>query len=411
MAFRFAAGAKVNHLARVPAAQIGSSPAGDAFFGASFLGDQRCDAPFRFSSIAADSYVNVDLNLVTNGDAELGNATGWTSNGGTLTADAVTKNNGTYGLKLTNGAAGEYYQDVTVRAGEAMKLEWALFGGGGAIAAAIRLQNRQTGKYLQPGGTWSTAIDIDSQTTAAWKPGGAGTSTLQFTVESFATCMKDQVTLRLAIRLSASGTVYFDDISLYPATDFCGVFGHNIDAVLAPELRSGISGATLESSFSFAVRQPLFFAVASSPIYQRYLRLKLTGTPVVQTWIGEWLLGQLSSFQRNSSGPAKIAYARRQVRYEMRSGMLVAAAIGPEPVRTVTLPFQHELLAQWQQLRDELFRRASGGVFPALIVPTEAESELCFFGTLQGDMQASLVVERQYDTDVSITEYPFPVTT
>lgn len=375
MAFYIVAGAKLNHLSRASVPPT-VTPGVDALYPKTNLYDDRPVVPMKFSAASTDAQIVADLNHIINGDFEtvpVSPATtppGWTASAGTFTRDTAIFLNGVASGKLVHTSATNVYQDYVVRSGEARKSEWSIYGGGGAIAAAIRLQNKDTGKYLRTDGTWGAAQDLLSQTAASWV-----SAVKQYTVEAVSETLTDLTTLRVYVTLSASGTIQFEDIYDYPATDLCAVFGHNIGKILTPQFSIGATNLTL------VPRHPSFYGRLSAPLYQRYATLNLLGTPYTVPWIGELVFAQTVTLSRTPTD-LSFAWRDRQSRMETPGGAMWVTPRNAHATREGTLKVKYSTVAEYEQSRDQLYRRSRGGLYPLILMPTAPDPAEIIFGRL-----------------------------
>lgn len=423
MAYYMLTGEALNSIdVQMPSAHIVMAPTGtDALYPLAQLFDGKPYLATKWVSAGADPRVTVDLNQVAGDGESLGPTAGatsyagmWTADTGTLVTDAAIKNSGAVSLKLSG--TGTCHVDILVRAGQLRKAEWALYGTG-AAAVGIRIQNLHTGSYLRNDGTWVAAIDLDSQTAANWKTGS-----IQYQVESLATCGNAPLVWLRYSFIAAGTPVYIDDVYDYPAVDFAGCFGtQNWDPVLAPQVRSStdnFSGSdVLQSAMTFA--KPVVAVRLAAPIYHRYWRLKLLGTPRVAPGLGELVLGQTQLLQKAPRLGPRVAWSEAgQIRRGAISGATRARNMGPWPTRTVEMSYRFDTQAQFRQFRDELFRGSRGGAIPTILMATDTTQGLDYpiFGMLSEtfagkrlETTGTTANPREYwDVDVEIDEAPFP---
>jgi hypothetical protein len=403
MAFYFLAGRQLNHLSRVPVAPT-TSPAADASFPIGGLYDGRANLPFRFISIAANSTVAVDLSLVAGGDGEaLDSTSRWSVGLGALTRDAGTKYAGAASLKLTNGAGtSSASQDIAARAGESLRLGYALYGDGVA-AAAIRVTNVQTGRDLQANGTWGAPAALDSTATAAWKTGG-----LTFTVEPASVCLDDIVTLRVYIFVNAAGAGYFDEVAIIPEVTWASIHGHNLTPAVTPKVQSSPDGVTWTDRITPANRRRVIFGTCAALSY-RYWRLLLSGTPAEAPYVGELVLGQHSTLLTAPDYPMQVELEEAQTRGTTPQGAEHVYVRGGAERYRVTLPLVWTSDAAYQQARDAIFVASRGGAHPMVLAPTETDSDLCFLGRGRAVLSPTRTAYNRREGEIEILEDPLPL--
>lgn len=373
---RVVAGESFNHLSRCLVTPV-MTPTAHSLSIISDLWDGRAGTAVRFGSVAADSTVTADLNQIENGDFENNPPDIWIQTVGTLTRDTGTVHAGAASGKLAGTGVGAFYQDFTARSGEIAGLEWALYGGSSSTAA-LSLLNLDTGRYLQTDGVWGGALQIDSQTTAAWKTGNR-----IFSVEGPSETLKDLTTLRLLCTKSATANCFFDDIFYYPATDLCAVFGHSIVKLLTPEFRADVSGSTLLATM--IPRRRAFYGLLSSPVAQRYVRLKLAGLSIDAPEMAELVFAQTIKLPRAPRFPLRSDGRFRQIRNETPAGEQWRMRLGDDEVRELNPSFTWTSEEEYRELRDVLFRASGGGISPAILIP-DVGDDLPGWGDESGDI-------------------------
>lgn len=200
------------------------------------------------------------------------------SGSGTLTQGTLTKNSGTSARKLAKTAALDAAfcrQRLYARTGERLQVTWALRGDGVATAV-LRLWNVHTGRYLQPdGASWGALATRGQQTAASWGYGG-----VTFTVEGYDVTRRGVVDLWLELLDFGVGSAWADDLSVIPAVNFTSVHGHNLDALVTPELRSSTDVfADVDTLEHTLAARPGAFYQRLGETFRRYWRLKLVGGP------------------------------------------------------------------------------------------------------------------------------------
>jgi len=418
MAYYWLTGEELNAIVPAATAPV-MTPTADFLYGASQLYDGKPYLAGKFGSVLVDSTVTVDLNVVPWPGFESGvapavtsYATAWAVADGltSITRDTGIKNSGAASLKLTG--VGSAFFDVLVRPGQLRNLEWAIYGAGSG-SILFRVFNMHTGRYLHSDGTWGAAADLDTQTTAAWKTGSR-----QYQVESLETCGWAPLVWVRAFFFSSVSPAYVDDVYDYPAIDFAGAFGtQNWDPVLAPQLRSSTdnfsSSDVLQSALTFA--KPVVSARLVAPVYHRYWRLKLLGTPRVAPGLGELVLGRAEALLRPPNLGPRVAWREAgQIRRGAISGATRARNMGPWPTREAQMSWRFESQAQFRQFRDEIFRGSRGGAIPMIMFATDAETtkglDYALFGMLSETFAGRrLESEDEYwDVDLELDEQPFP---
>jgi hypothetical protein len=405
MAFYFLAGRYLNHLSRAMFAPT-PTPAADTGFPIGGLYDGRSNLPFRFGSVAADSRVEVDLNMLPGGNGEAADdPSNWTVALGALTVDAAIKYAGAGSLKLANGAGSSSASVyVPARAGESLRFNSAIYGTGAGTVAAVLVQNLQTGRYLQPGGaSWGAAVALDTQAAAAWKA-----AAVSFTVESAAESLAVNVTLRIDIYTNGVGSCYFDDLTLVPAVTWASIHGHNVTPALTPKVQSSPDGVTWTDRITPTNRRRVIFGTCAAQYY-RYWRLLLSGTPTAAPYIGELVLGQHSTLLTAPDYPLQVEIEEAQARSGTAQGAEHVYSRGGAERYRVTLPLVWTSDAGYQQARDAIFVASRGGAHPMVLAPTETDSDLCFLGRGRAVLSPTRTAYNRREGEIEILEDPLPL--
>ena len=421
---RIAAGRLHNHLVRavVPATM---NPGADSLRPATNLYDGRPSTVAAFGSIQADSNVSADLNIVRNSGFEVSPiiGSGWqmATGTGTFTANSTPLTpvaGGFYGT-LNHTAATMAWQDVACVPGQMMKLGWNIHGSGG-VAGAVRVYNPLTGRYLQLDGSWhTTAVDLDSHAADSWKAGSK-----IFAIEPSTVIGKDTTVLRVIVRTSASGSAHFDELIFYPGTDLIAVLGHNITPLLTPQfITFTLVPATTTVRATLIPRRRSFYALLAAPIFERYVRLGLAGTPDLEApKIGELIFTQTRQLPRAPIFPVRFNGKYQQVRNETPGAEQWRVRLATDETREVPMTFRWKTEAEHQELRDYLFRMSSGGFYPALLVPERGDPSQAYWGDEAGDLlygwleeEVGVTCETRTEggeivrtTEVRLAEAPFP---
>lgn len=341
-----------------------------------------------FNAAAAGQSLTFD-NSISHADMEgTFPASGWSnaSTGSGAVAQSNTfAHGGTYSARVTGGASGVgiYRLTKTVRTGFRYRLSvWARDTA--TATAKVRIYNAETRNHLQASGTTWSAASADVATTAT-------TSFVQltpyFTVESFSACgRRDRVTLYIDLVCTQNEYVYFDDFDLWPEVDFVGVFGHNIDAGMAPTIRSSTDnfGAVDVLEATLAVQKPAFYKKLSAPITSRYVRVVFpTANVLGAPRIGELFGSQYLAPQRDVSavvGEFEVSTDRRQIVSDYQAFLL-----SDDPETSLVMPMQLLSLANYKEVRDEIIERSRGSASPLVVVPEDTlDPDLVVMGRLAG---------------------------
>lgn len=414
MGFLLLSGDKANLLESANAVAMSSE---DSLYPAANLYDQELMSFARFASpAAADEHITIDLRALANGGFEDwtgGAPDGWTvvttGTGASVTQETTIKHSGTSSAKLTAGTGTPgalVRKDVTVRSGERRRAAWALYGDG-SNATWLRIQNLHTGLYLNSSGAWvSSPTDLAAQTAAAWATGN-----LAFTVEGMDVTRRNLVTLRVeASCTAASGIGYVDDLELVPGVTFLGVFGHNVDALVTPQLRKSSDNFVADDNLVDAptVYLPGFFSTITET-FSPYWRLKLSGGPNVSgaIWIGELVLGQYLEMQDAPEYGYETGRRRRQVRSLSASGARQVRNRNVYAERGLRLQFSRDERASYEEALREIYERTEDGLYPVIVIPDSAEREV-FHGYVDPDWPVRRSFFTNWQDPIMIAESAYP---
>jgi hypothetical protein len=395
------------------AAAIVASPVAATGYEVAYLSD-RTPIPFCCSALTSPLTLTQDLNAILGGDMESVGLPSWTAvvtGTGAVTRTTVAGEfypsaGSTAGMKLAAGTGtAKDYKDITVRAGQKRRFTGALKGDA-ANATKIRVTNRQTGKDLKSDGTWAAGPQyVHSQTAAAWSV----LAYLPYTVESWAVCLADAVTLRIEVSQEVpTGVGYADDIYDHPDVDGLCVWGHSIEPSCVVEWRSstdGFSGSDVLVA-TMTQRHPAFYALATHTT--RWLRLKITGVPTAAISIGELVAFQSFALSRSAKLGLSVERAHPQGRAQTPDGMTYSTPYSGQGSSVVAAEFVSEAAGDLAQ-HQEILARGRGGHWPALMIPLSAESE-AYWGKLETVLTWTREVAPYADgATQTLTEFPAAV--
>lgn len=417
MAFFYLAGDKVNHIEQAETITVSSE---DTLFPKENLFDQLPSKVFKFNTAAADDKATADLNILFNGGYETWSLTNvpdsWTDESGgssTLSEETTIKSEGTSALKLNaaSGSIAKAQQDITVLSGQAMSITVDVRGDGGTNAVIIRIQDRETAKYLDNAGAWQTsATDFVNRNTASF-----ATTTTTFTVETYATTLRHQVTLRCTAELSGAGGAqvgYVDAFYVWPHSDFASVHGHNLGSNIDLELRSSINNFTGDDTDrgSFTTTRPAMYLSLGSVITDRYWRLNFSGTNFDPISIGEWILGVKQTLARTQRWGETTKFIQPQIRSTSLAGQLFVKSLTDFERREWDADFLSITVAQRDEIQQQLVIRSQFGQFPVVIVP-DSTDDVVIHGHLMADSEYSRErgVTTRWPTDLKVIESAYSI--
>ncbi len=426
----FAQADRYGNILERPNTVLSASQTPSNLFPLSRAADGQPDQVFIFPAVAANDYIQADINQILNESFETWTLSTtpdqWTSaitNDGTVSEHTGSHVNlGGSGLQLTNGATGtaESYQDIVVMAGEEMQINAWFRTDDAAENGELEIRNLQTGNYLDNGGAW-----MASQTNALEPVTTVLTLTnLSFTVESFAICRSHLVTLRVRVHMdntAASKTHNYDDVVLFPSVNFASIHGHNIDPRVTVELHSDFADAAFGSLVDhgdFTVSVPTFFLKIATLQKNRYWRVpQFTGTQSTVTGaleVGLCFLGQVISLLGAPSQPGlEIAEILPQERAESRlSRKQWRLRHAKHEQRLIQLQFELLTDARETEFRDEVLKRTEYGVQPMVMVIRSDEADKCIHGRRPpGEATFTIVGGEVSETSLLILESAFGIVT
>lgn len=414
--FEILTGPYLNHLTRAATAPV-MDPLAQALFPVSNLSDNRSSKPAVYSASASDSTIAFDLNIVPGGSFEtIADSDLWSMLGiGSIISDA--------GPALDGSAAGKVvtdfdinsdkqaiaYVDVTARSGEQLDF----FGGAYTASATggsanIRIRNRITGRWLRGAdAVWTSSDENVLMTTSTTFV----THAMTFAVESLATCITDTVKLR--VYLASSGDDgWYDQISIWPATNWFSVHGHNIPPAITPMIEYSTDLAVTWSTHSeMTLRRDSFYTLTSTMETFRHWRLRFEGRPDNDTfmYLGELVVGQSVDILRNPNYGATLKWADLQTRNESDIGeSFISLHNAASPQRTLQMNFLFPSTSAYEQAHKEIFRGSRGGSNLIAVVPTEMDSSVVILGRIRDSLEMTKNLPLEWTSLLEIVESPLP---
>lgn len=353
---------------------VSVSPTAATVAPASNLYDSDPGTPHIAGSIAADSYMRVQYNALTNPGFETSTLSGWTAGSlGTGTSAETTTagefRSGSKALELTGTDSSNYgsrYQTITVAAGEYRKATF--YGRGiGAGTGKLYLYNKKTGNYYN-GSAWAStrAAAASSSSTAAF-PGSATTVTYQ--IEDFDTCRADTVSLRWELACE-SGDFCFDDVLDVSGVTFAGIFGHNYGNVISPLVQSSDDGSAWTTRATMTIRRPAFYSTFSI-IYAEYWQIKLSGTPHEAPYTGEAVLGQYATATSCPEWGLTVTTDFPGVRNAGATARVSGYNFSVDASESLEMTFESYTLAEARELSNLIWLRSANGLYPVVAALTD----------------------------------------
>lgn len=437
-------GGTLNLFGRVIAAQVTSSPAMDANFPISGLGDGEPGTVAKYGSAAANSTITVDGDLLgATGAFEAafvgGAPVGFTN---TSTLSGVNTRTTVAGefvsggaLKCASGATALAMAQaqglIRVRPGEQFRLVGRVRGDGlgGGNSARCYLKNPVTGQWYDGiGNAWVTVQTTLFQTNAAAYT-GANEVDETITVESYQACGgADYVDLQLQLGTVnlANRTAFYDEWYTWPITNFAALLGIQD---LGPRQAATPSRAWewyADSQSSFATQSSIalnveatgpgkgipngYAKVADNNL--RFNRFNFPGTPTTPPSFGEAIFGYATAALKQQNIAYSTTVAKRQLRNVTRGGTTRVYPFATYPERTVALAFRHSARADMEELLHEWFLRSGGGQVPMVLVLDDSGTGLdqaVFHGRMPESVAITRSLSSVWDWEaVVLTESPLP---
>jgi hypothetical protein len=166
----------------------------------------------------------------------------------------------------------------------------------------------------------------------------------------------------------------------------------------------------LEGTFPLPLTIPAAYKHLAALVYRRYSRLKFVGAPLSPIQLGEAVIGQAFTAARNPHFGYEIGHLQDDIASETPGGEIYSVAQSRYDRRTFGLMRDHRTLAQFQEARDEIFRRSKGRVHPLVIVPDSTLDDV-IHGRRSRNFRVLRSFLTQYsDEDLTVAESPFAST-
>jgi hypothetical protein len=384
---------------------VTASPGSDTNYPLANLYDAKPFKPWRASSSGANTYVQVDLDLLADDGFESGALGTWIDNDSGTGVSAIstgTVRTGTYALSLNGGAAGtaSVYQDINVRAGERF-LPACYMNLPITASVKVYIMNRATGLYLQSNGTWSTSAACLSASTAdaAWQSKALASAAQ---VEAYQATVLDWLPLRVTLTSTSTSASFVDDCSFVPGHNFMSVHGHNLTPAITAQYRISTDVFVADNNLKGTLTQaiPSMYAKTSDS-YDRYVRLYLSGTPYAIPYVGELVIGYAETLTASALAPQTEEHDRPQTRNDVEA--FVHSDFG---VRTYTVPLSVDSTTAQDQLLD-IQNGSKGSTIPVVMVPHSTQRDVVM-GRLEQVYSAEKRHTTAWDAEIKLTEMRLP---
>lgn len=420
---RILTGPRFNFLGR--ALSITLSPdAADPLFPSTNLWIDHPAVVCKFNAASANEQILVDLQHVLNGNMEggftAGVANSWTKTGaGACTSEGTNIHGGTAAQKI-DATAGETYisQYITAKPGEQWKVTaWTMTGIAGKGSGTLFVQNELTGNFFN-GASWVATTSTGAVTSSTTTYAQLSTT---LTVETSPILLwNGTVRLKIicdALFVAGGSATYFDDVEAYPAVDFAGIFGHNMDPLIVPQFASGATTSAWTTQATPSLLPLTFYSVLGAPVFARYWLALFSGTQVAggtpgtvtPIWLGEYVLGQTTVLLRTQDYGPKTKHHEFQGRTMTQAGDQYVYVLGGGPQRTLTLAFTETSTSEYQQVRDIVFRHSRGGHSSIVVIPWDADPDVCIYGRINPDMDESRDLLNYWKVGLTVVEAALPI--
>jgi len=387
------------------------SPAEAAVAPKANLYDSDPSTPHIAGSVAADSYMQVQIQALANPGFETSTLSGWTDNdqgtgASTETTAAGEFRSGAKALKLVGTDSSNYasrYQDIPASAGEYRRASFYVNRGPGGSDTRLYILNLRTGHYYN-GSAWATTRAPAVSVWGVGTPGYGIQTAITYQLESFEACGADAVTLRWEIAGYAD-TAFVDDCLDIPGVTFAGIFGHNYGPV-SPLVRSSDDGSSWTTRATMTVKRPAFHSTFSI-IYAEYWRILLSGTNHEAPYTGEAVLGQYSTSTTAPMWGLPKTRNTPGLRARGPSGRPHVYTYATDPPQDIDLTFSARTAAAALQLADDLWLRSGQGLYPVILVPIDTEADV-YYGRFMDPVTVERPFQGIYQTTLSLVGDPFP---
>jgi len=320
--------------------------------------------------------------------------------------DTPTPNTGAHAFKLS-AATGEggveaagMYQDVKVRAGEIGTVSVALRGDGTRTIRA-KAYILETGQYLTSGGALSTTPqDFATRVTATW-----ATTTIMWTPPAYTKQWPIGIwTVRFSAYITdaAVGDGYVDDYVYWPHTNSNAVIGHNLMPALTAFVLQRSSDAaawTTEHTYS-TIYSPNMYGLHSTMRTERYWRYLTTGiNGAYALWFGQPWLFQKLLFDRSPNYGFNEALSKEYKEQRTTAGATRRYYKEDTPRTDLIFTWRHPTDADYEELRDRMFRQGRLGEWPALIIRSTTDPQSAHRVNIPGEYVTDFIEAAPSDAD------------
>jgi hypothetical protein len=354
------------------------------------LYDGLTNLHFAFSDVSADQGIDIDLQLLVNGDFEDKSFIGWTELLTSPTSDTsitggAQAHSGLGGLRCEAGSlTAERYQDVRMRVGEVGIVDaWGkVVTSGNCKLLLQRIDGAGAGKYWNPATqTWVTSLTATGSTTSTSYTHIC--NSVPFTVENFDTCQTTEVTIRIRLYCD-SGIANFDDVAVFAKWNFVAAFCHNLTLpveVYTADERT-FTSPTLETfvypASSLNPYRPSFYGMKTTSIGRRFVRVKFPGTAPEQIRLAELVIGTAFLFTPSAPFPMTELLDWPSFSSQFLDGTELRSGLADDESRSFSIPVLAKTQAELSIMRDLIWRGTRGGTDTMVLVPVETEPQIVY---------------------------------
>ena len=393
-------------------AVIANGLGGSSKYPLSNICDGDTTNPGMFSDASANPVIPIDKNLIANGDMTLNDGSGnltWWDVSGTVAYNATDGPTGGPAAVFTGG--GSLLSDagdgtIHFRPGETCDIEAQLYGDG-TNPMLVTVQNALDLTYLNSSGVWQTAAaNVFSQTAATW-----ASFTLQFSLPSYvAEAWPILGYLPLIITVHTVGDGRATNVFCWPYTNLASFHFYDQQPQLSVLLQRGGTGYTPSYSTyaTLAPVRPAFFWVTPSGLLNdRWLQIKLAGTPSIAPWFGEIVLSQYREAVTAFNFGGTVTRLLDQVRSMPAFGAQRARAVAELERRTWKAKFSDLSQAGLDDHIENLMRQSGYGQYPVVWIPQD-DAPIVLHAQLPESTEPTWIAWNRYDRELVLVEDPGP---
>lgn len=386
-------------------------------------------------ALAADYVTLVEVAQGFEGTWALGAPVGWTkgtTGTGTVTEETSIVHAGSKAVKFdkeNEADASFIWADFLIPSGWTMSSRVWSRGPSPNGGTIVRIQDLSNGLYLGSGSPWGVSVADFVLPTSGSTYTVTAINSGSFVIQPMSVTKRDRTVIRVLIGMpsganNAGDHSYVDEFSLFGAPDFLSLHRTNFRPHVTLTLSRSLQepGSTTWTPIWTAPGQEDIFTKLAAPSVFRFHKLEFVPAAITaasanveKPVIGEMVLSQATNLLRPTQG-LRTKWTQPQSRAGRGRFRFRETA---KPHRTLELEFLHtEDVASFVQMRDEIYHRSGGGVFPVTIaMPAESQvpsatptgdSANVVFGVLAEDLEMGKELLPHYRQVLRVEEFPAP---